>query len=84
LETVIPINPIAPIDGEALPTGVFFYEQAVDGLSEAIQLFEQRRSEFQPKAIRDHVQAFDREYFKERIKPVIMTNYELFRQSQLC
>jgi glycosyltransferase involved in cell wall biosynthesis len=84
LETVIPINPVAPIDGVDFPTGVFFYEQTVDALREAIQLFEQRRSDFQPKAIRAHVQDFDREYFKERIKQMIMTNYELFRQSRPC
>ena len=84
LETVIPINPVVPIDGVDFPTGIFFYEQTADSLCEAIQLFEQRRSDFQPKAIRAHVQAFDREYFKERIKQVLMTNYELFRQSDLC
>jgi len=84
LETVIPLNLIAPCHGTAHPTGVFFYEQTVDALSEAIQLFEQRRSEFRPKAIRAHVQAFDRECFKERIKQVIMKNYEQFRQFPPC
>ena len=29
LETVIPLNPVVPIDGAASPTGVFFYEQTV-------------------------------------------------------
>jgi len=84
LETVIPLNPIVPIDGDDPPAGVFFYQQTADALSEAIQLFEQRRSEFQPQAIRAHVKGFDREYFKERIKQVIMTNYEQFRQSNPC
>ena len=84
LETVIPVNPMAPCDGTAHPTGVFFYEQNADALIEAIQLFEKRRSEFQPEAIRAHVHAFDREYFKERIMRVIMTNYEQFLQSKLC
>jgi len=84
LETVIPLNPIAPRDGKASPTGVFFNEQRTDVLSDAIQLFEKRRSEFQSEAIRAHVKAFDREFFKERIKKVIMTNYEQFRQSRPC
>ena len=84
LETVIPINPVVPIDGADSPTGVFFYEQKADALSEAIQLFEKQRSEFQPQAIRAHVKGFDRKYFKERIKQVIMTNYEQFRQSHAC
>jgi glycosyltransferase involved in cell wall biosynthesis len=84
LETVIPLNPVAPIDRPAYPTGIFFYEQKADALSEAIQLFEKRRSEFQPQAIRAHVKAFDRKYFKERIRQVIMTNYEQFCQSHTC
>jgi len=84
LETVIPLNPVASMEGAPYPTGVFFYEQTVNGLIEALQLFEKRRSEFQSEAIRAHVKAFDRECFKERIKQVIMTNYEQFRQSRPC
>jgi glycosyltransferase involved in cell wall biosynthesis len=84
LETVIPLNPVAPIDGVGSPTGVFFYEQTVRSLSEAIQLFEKRKSDFQPKAIRAHVEAFDREHFKERLQKMIMTHYEQYRQSQTC
>ncbi len=83
LETVIPLNPVTAIE-ETFPTGVFFYEQTVKSLIEAIQLFEKRRSEFQPEAIRAHVRVFDREYFKEQIKQVIMTNYKQFRQSTSC
>ena len=64
--------------------GVFFYEQTADALSQAILLFEKRRSEFRPQAIRDHVQAFDRGHFKERINQVIMTNYEQFCKPRSC
>ena len=84
LETVIPVNPVTPMKGQICPTGVFFYEQTVESFIEAIQLFEQRRSEFQPQAIRAHVEAFDRKHFKERFKQVIMKNYEQYRQSHLC
>ena len=84
LETVIPLNPVIPNDGTTSPTGVFFYKQMVNDLIQAIQLFEKRRNEFQPHAIRAHVKAFDKEYFKERINQVIMTNYEQFRQSPPC
>jgi glycosyltransferase involved in cell wall biosynthesis len=84
LETVIPLNPVIPNDGTTSPTGVFFYKQTVNDLIQAIQLFEEKRSEFQPHAIRAHVKAFDKEYFKERINQVIMTNYEQFRQSPPC
>ena len=84
LETVIPLNPVIPNDGTTSPTGVFFYKQMVNDLIQAIQLFEEQRSEFQPQAIRDHVKAFDRGNFKERIKQAIMTNYEQFRRSPPC
>ena len=84
VETAIPLNPVAPTDRSAHPTGVFFYAQTADALSEAIQLFEKRRSEFRYQLIRDHVQAFDREQFKERLKQAIMTNYEQFRLSRTC
>jgi len=84
LETVIPLNPVTSIEGIPYPTGVFFYEQTVNGLIEALQLFEKRRSEFQSEAIRAHVKAFDRECFKQSIKQVIMTNYEQFRLSRPC
>jgi len=84
LETVIPLNPVNSIEGTPYPTGVFFYEQTVNGLIEALQLFEKRRSEFQSEAIRAHVKAFDRECFKQSIKQVIMTNYEQFRQLRPC
>ena len=84
LETVIPLNPVFPLKGTTHPTGVFFYEQTIDALSEAIQLFERRRTEFRPALIRDHVQAFDREQFKEGIKQTIMTNYEQFCLARTC
>ncbi len=84
LETVIPINPIPLINQSVSPTGVFFYEQTVDALSKAVELFEEHRNEFKPESIREHVKYFNREHFKDRINQVIMTNYEQFRQSQLC
>ncbi len=84
LETVIPLNPLNPINGASPPTGVFFYEQTIDALTSAIQLFEKRRSDFSAKAIRAHVKGFDQEHFKKKIKQVIMANYEQFLQSNLC
>ena len=84
LETVIPLNPITEIAGSPPSTGVFFYEQTVQALMNAIQLFEKRKGEFEPQSIRAHVEAFDRAHFKERINQVIMANYEQFRQSRPC
>ena len=87
LETVSPINPINQTEETSpptLPTGVFFYEQTESALQEAIQLFESKRDMFQPQAIRASVEYFDKQYFQERIKQVINTNYDQFRQSSLC
>ena len=84
LETVIPLNSVVQNEGANSPTGVFFYEQTVKGLSESIVLFEKRKSEFHPHAIRAHVKAFDREYFKERMTQMIMMKYEQFLQSRPC
>ncbi len=84
LETVIPLNPLNPISGALPPTGVFFYEQTINALTRAIQLFEKRKSDFSAKAIRAHVKGFDREHFKKKIQKVIMANYEQFLQSNLC
>ena len=83
-ETVIPINPSDSIDDVGHPTGVFFYQHTVEALSEVIQLFEQRRSEFDPLLIRAHVASFDRANFKERIRQVIMTNMKQFEQFHSC
>ena len=87
LETVSPINPINQTEETSpptLPTGVFFYEQTESALQEAIQLFESKRGMFQPQAIRASVEYFDKQNFQERIKQVINTNYDQFRQSSLC
>lgn len=64
-ETVVPINPRGTgpvVPGE--PTGVFFYEQTVEGLVAAIERFEAQRHAFDPKVLRDHAVAFDRPLFK--------------------
>jgi glycosyltransferase involved in cell wall biosynthesis len=84
LETVVPLNP-RPRGGGAeeagslccagTPTGVFFYEQTVASLREAIEIFERNQSIFDPKAIREHVEPFDRDHFKRRIQRVIHQAY---------
>jgi glycosyltransferase involved in cell wall biosynthesis len=84
LETVVPLNsPTTEAAGISLAhnemssvktptqTGVFFYEQSVDALVEAIELFESRVGEFSAQAIRAHVKPFDRGHFKERMGGLI-------------
>ena len=58
------------------PTGVFFYEQSVRGIIEAIQLFTQHKADFDPDRIRKYVEPFDRFHFKERMQQIILSRYE--------
>ncbi|MDH3503149.1 MAG: glycosyltransferase [Nitrospirota bacterium] len=96
LETIIPLNPL-PKQGEhhsdrgaqtsgspSGPTGVFHYEQSVEAIIEAIQLFTQHRTDFDPDAIRAHVEPFDRSHFKQRMQQVIMSGYHEFRRVPPC
>jgi glycosyltransferase involved in cell wall biosynthesis len=68
LETVIPLNGVAPDEtSDRTPTGIFFYEAAVDALCEAISLCRRQATAFDPEAIRQNALRFDRPEFKERI-----------------
>jgi glycosyltransferase involved in cell wall biosynthesis len=84
LETVVPLNPrptgggareAGSLSGQSPPTGVFFYEQTVASLLGAIEIFERNQSVFDPKAIREHVEPFDRDHFKRRIQQIIHQAY---------
>ncbi len=48
-------------------TGVFFFEHSTESLVQALECFERRRREFDPRSIRDHVATFDRLLFKDRM-----------------
>lgn len=50
------------------PTGLFFPEQTVDSLIEAVERFERRSSEFDPRRIHENALRFDRPHFKQAIK----------------
>jgi len=70
LETIIPYDQeIKPKRG--IPTGLFFQEQNVNSLIDALKRFGQIEPEFDPVSIRDHVLQWDREIFKEKIKKSI-------------
>ena len=68
LETVVPLNG-RTLDEAAnrSPTGVFFYEAAVEALCEAVLLCRRHVIAFDPEAIRQHALRFDRPEFKARI-----------------
>jgi glycosyltransferase involved in cell wall biosynthesis len=64
LETVVGINGYGT-------TGVFFYEQTPEALSEAIEAFEKNADKFNPEKIRDNALRFDRNIFKDNISRYI-------------
>ena len=84
LETVIPLNPNASILPGPSPTGVFFYDQSVKALTDAMDLFETHRDRFDPHHIRAHVAPFDRAHFKDRIKRFIDHAWQEHCRSRLC
>lgn len=59
-------------------TGVFFKEQTVESLSDAIGQFEKMK--FDSNAIRNHAKQFDVENFKEKIKNFIDEKWETFNK----
>lgn len=96
LETIVPLNPLPKQGKNHLDrgpqtrgfhsglTGVFHYEQSVQSMIEAIQLFNRHLADFDPDAIRDHVEPFDRSHFKQQMQQVIMSGYHEFRRVTLC
>jgi glycosyltransferase involved in cell wall biosynthesis len=75
LETVVAYD--TPERGGGSPTGLFFYEQNVDSLIDAMKRFGRIEREFDPLAIRNHALQWDREIFKEKIKQNIFKKMEL-------
>jgi glycosyltransferase involved in cell wall biosynthesis len=67
LETIVSYDHGGRAKGES-PTGLFFYEQNVDSLIDAVERFSGIEKEFDPLAIRNHTMKWDTEIFKERIK----------------
>jgi glycosyltransferase involved in cell wall biosynthesis len=61
------LETVTPLDGEEPPTGLFFHEQTVEALVEAIRRFEAAAHRFQPKMLRARAEQFDRPRFKARI-----------------
>jgi glycosyltransferase involved in cell wall biosynthesis len=72
-ETVVPLE-----QGIESPTGLFFAEQTVEALAEAIRRFEASAHRFDPKALRAHAEAFDRPLFKERIAAYVARQRQEF------
>src|SRR5947207_1849994 len=62
-ETVVGLD----TPGDAPPTGVFFAEQRVDALMEAMATLERNEHRFEAKALRTHAEKFDRPMFRDRV-----------------
>ena len=81
-ETIIPLNrsaygvasslqPLAFSLQPQPPTGVFFYDQTVEALVHAVDLFERSSDRFDPEALRAHALTFDRSIFEKRMMSYI-------------
>jgi glycosyltransferase involved in cell wall biosynthesis len=57
------------------PTAVFFEEQTVDALLEAVVRFEAVEAAFDPRVLRARASAFDRPLFKERLRAYIASRW---------
>lgn len=53
------------------PTGLFFEEQTVEALVDAVERFEAIEKDFDPHAIRQHALSFDRPRFKQEMEDLI-------------
>jgi glycosyltransferase involved in cell wall biosynthesis len=75
-------------DGLAVPersTGVFFGEQRVDSLVEAILRFEAVEHHFSPSFIRAHAEQFDKKHFLRKMGSFVAEKLEDYREScPLC
>ncbi len=65
------------IDGE---TGVFFKEQTVESMIEAIK--KAKKIEFQKEKLREHAMEFDEEVFRKKLKKFIEKQYKEFLNKQ--
>jgi glycosyltransferase involved in cell wall biosynthesis len=74
LETMVDLD--AP---DAAPTAVFFAEQSVDALVQAIRRFEDAEDRFDGKALRARAEAFDRPRFMQRLRDYIDQRWVDFR-----
>lgn len=59
-------------------TGIFFDEQTIDSLVEAVKNFKPEK--FNPQKIRAHALKFDKEIFKKKIKDFIEKSWEEFKE----
>jgi len=87
-ETVVPINsskfqvPSSKFSTRnpepGTPTGVFFYDQTVEALIGAVELYEREADRFDPEALRAHALTFDQSIFEKRMAAYVAERYDLW------
>ena len=80
LETVAGIYPGDAFDPQRC-TGIFFREQSVESLAEAIKAFEAIEPEFSPPFIRSQTERFDTARFKTEISDFVAEKIAQFRRA---
>ena len=70
--------------GDEPPTAVFFAEQTVDALADAILRFEAARHRFDPQALRERAARFDRPLFAGRVRDYVEARWAGFRAGRPC
>jgi glycosyltransferase involved in cell wall biosynthesis len=62
------------------PTGVFFEEQSVDAIINAVREFEQSSASITPQACRANAERFATDKFRQSLTEYVMAEYKLFEQ----
>jgi glycosyltransferase involved in cell wall biosynthesis len=78
LETVAGVFPEETFTSKKKPTGVFFREQKIDSLQEAVRILE--KTEFDPVVIRQNSMRFSSRIFKEKMKEFVDRKIEEHRR----
>ncbi len=80
-ETVVALDPDNGIPPERA-TGIFFKEQSVEALMEAILAFEATEHRFSPPFIRAHARQFGKDHFVSKMGHFVVEKLESFRESR--
>ena len=79
LETMVGLD-----GGDEPPTAVFFGEQTVDAVAEAILAFEKAEARFDPQALRARAARFDRPIFARRVQEYVERRWRAFSGAAAC
>jgi glycosyltransferase involved in cell wall biosynthesis len=82
LETVVPMNGWHDSEADAAAqhsTGVYFYQQTPEALSQAVRWFEDHAHRFEPSQLRTHAARFDRAIFKQKIRAFVEEKWHSFQ-----